>query len=241
MRRRHAGMGRSCLVLELGLRWVLTLTETSFNIYFLVCHQNLIQTEPPKSHSLQFLGPAFTVGHHYHWKDVSKCPPLPISVSFCTVHLSGRVPSMPGGLCRPQLRQRTGERDVSPWESPLTASDDGWPDYGVLFTHTQFTSHWAAGSGRAVEHIRVFQAGHRRSHACVCLHTRMHGSARVRKIRRGLEITKEKGANSLLQPCHVRSIWQINPLLRRRWLSPPPFQSRPLSFWYTWWHVKSDF
>lgn len=151
---------------------------------------------------------------------MSKSPPLPFSVSFCTLHLSGRVPSMPGGFCRPQLRQRTGERDVSPWESPLTASDDGWPDYGVLFTHTQFTSHWAAGSGRAVEHIRVFQAGHGRSHACMCAHTRLHESARVHKIRRGVEITKEKGANSSLQPCHVRSIWQINPLLRRRWLLP---------------------
>lgn len=35
-------------------------------------------------------------------------------VSSCTVHLSGCVPNMPGGLRRPQLRQRTGERDVSP-------------------------------------------------------------------------------------------------------------------------------
>ncbi|PWA25888.1 hypothetical protein CCH79_00001754 [Gambusia affinis] len=40
---------------------------------------------------------------------MSKSPPLPFSVSFCTLHLSGRVPSMPGGFCRPQLRQRTGE------------------------------------------------------------------------------------------------------------------------------------
>ena len=30
---------------------------------------------------------------------------------------------------------------------------------------------------------------------------------------------KRKGANSSLQPCHVRSIRQINPLLRRRWRS----------------------
>lgn len=174
---------------------------------------------------------------------MSNSAPLPTYVSPHTVRLSGCVPSMPGGLCRPQLRQRTGERDVSPWESPLTASDDGWPDYGVLFTHTQFTSHWAAGSGRAVVHIHFFQQG-TGSRICVCVsgctHLHIYKTARVHRIRGGVEITKEKGANSLLHSCHVRSIQQINSLLRRRWLSPT-FRSRPLSFQDTWWHVKSDF
>lgn len=159
---------------------------------------------------------------------------------------------MPGGLCRPQLRQRTGERDVSPWESPLTASDDGWPDYGVLFTHTQFTSHWATGSGRADMHIHSLSRARAVTHThtdtpthkpicmllCVHMYTCMRPPECIDK--KGGGNNKRKGANSLLQPCHVRSIWQINPLLRRRWRSPT-FQSRPLSFQDAWWHVKSDF
>lgn len=146
--------------------------------------------EYPPNHIQHISSSTFAAGHHYHWETTSNRTPLPTLglVLYCT-SLSGCVPSMPGGLCRPQLRQRTGERDVSPWESPLTASDDGWPDYGVLFTHTQFTSHWAARSGRAAVHTHSLPAGHVHSHthilthmhAPVCAHVHMYGTARVHR------------------------------------------------------------
>lgn len=59
-----------------------------------------------------------------------------------------------------------------------------------------------------------------RSHtySCSCVYTCAGQLECIDK--KGGGNNKRKGANSLLQSCHVRSIWQINPLLRRRWRFP---------------------
>lgn len=83
---------------------------------------------------------------------------------------------------------------------------------------------------------------HSHTHICMLVCVHMYTCTGLPECidKKGGGNNKRKGANSLLQPCHVRSIWQINPLLRRRWRSPT-FYSGPLSFWDAWWHVKSDF
>lgn len=66
---------------------------------------------------------------------------------------------------------------------------------------------------------------------CTHTHTNTHTCTGLPECidKKGGGNNKRKGANSLLQPCHVRSIRQINPLLRRRWRSLT-LPSRPLSF-----------
>lgn len=82
-------------------------------------------------------------------------------------------------------------------------------------------------------------SAHTHTNACRWVCVDMHSVATVHRWG-GSGNNKRKGVNSLLQPCHVRSISQINPLLKRRWHSHTS-PSRPLSFMDTWWHVKSDF